>query len=101
MTDAQKGPRFTRTIGPMILVALLGVASCEVERPPTVEATLTTVPADPPVVPVESPPTQTDPAANSVEAIEAEMQARRAERASDPGALPWASGRPTTPGTIQ
>ena len=68
----------------MILVALLGLASCEVERPPTVEANLTTVPADPPVVPVESPTTQTDPAANSVEAIEAEMQARRAERAADP-----------------
>ena len=61
MTDT-RSPRYMRTVGLVLLAALLVVASCEVEQPPTAveDPTIappdpTTVPADPPIARVEPP----------------------------------------------
>ena len=98
MTDT-RGPRYMRTVGLTLLAALLVVASCEVEQPPTAPATPTSIEAgppavqeelpaiaDPPAVQEEPPASQAEPAADQAggrAAVLAELRALRAERAAD------------------
>ncbi len=77
MTDT-RDPRYMRTVGLTLLAALLVVASCEVERPPTGVPDATVVPADAPVVRVEPPTTQEEPAAGDVESIQDAIRTLRA-----------------------
>ena len=60
MTDT-RSPRYLRTVGLVLLAALLVVASCEVEQPPTAAEDPTIGPTDPPIARVEPPTAQAEP----------------------------------------
>ena len=60
MTDT-RSPRYFRTVGLTLLAALLVVASCEVDRPPTSVMDPTIGPVDPPTVPADPPVARVEP----------------------------------------
>ena len=91
MTDTRDDPRYIRTVGLVLLAALLVVASCEVERPPnTVETEPVTVDAPRSTVidlaersvPIEQPPPDEDAVPPAVQGQEVSVLIRvRAELA--------------------